>query len=80
MTKKQKCDHTVGFLSRIDDPLVKMFLLSELDSINERSEALSSNGFNVTIFPFCSVCGAKLLRGYFKKKPDPQQPNMLSNN
>ncbi len=61
-----KCDHLAGYIGRENDPLVKLTNASKLDEINQHAEAIAQKGFSVTVFPFCPVCGIKLLTGYYK--------------
>lgn len=62
------CDHVAGYIGRADDPLVKLVNASGLADIASKSDDLQTKGFSVTVFPWCPVCGLRLLQGQHKAK------------
>lgn len=73
MSKKPKptpeCDHVAGYIGRVNDPLVKLLTVSKLEEVNSRAEMLEKSGFTVTVFPWCAVCGERLLSGSYQAAP-----------
>lgn len=55
----------MGSIGLPGDPLVKLFLQTEVVALAERAEVMKEKGFEVHLFPFCPVCGKRLLTGSY---------------
>ena len=62
------CDHIAGYIGRQNEPFIKLLKVSEFYAVNVNADKLEKTGFAVTVFPYCPVCGIKILAGSYQPK------------